>query len=75
MPFNVANFLTSYIGLPVFVVLYLGYKIFYRTRKIPSDKVDLVTGLQAIDEAEQRFLLEEKAKGPQSFVGRLWDGL
>jgi amino acid transporter len=53
----------------------LGYKFFYRTRKIPADKVDLVTGLQAIDEAEQRFLLEEKAKGPQSFAGRLWDGL
>ncbi|KAF7338336.1 AA-permease domain-containing protein [Mycena venus] len=75
MPFKVDTFLTSYIGLPVFACLYLGYKFFYRTKQIPAEKVDLVTGLKAIDDAEERFLLEEKAKGPQSFVGRLWDSL
>jgi len=75
MPFKSDTFVTSYIGLPVFAILYSGYKFYYRTRNIPADKVDLVTGLQAIDEAEQRFLMEEKAKGPQSFVGRLWDSL
>ncbi|KAJ6502598.1 dicarbixylic amino acid permease [Mycena sanguinolenta] len=75
LPFQLANFLTSYIGIPVFACLYSGYKIFYRTKQIPVDKVDLVTGLQSIDEAEQRFLLEEKAKSPQGFAGRLWDSL
>ncbi|KAJ6547512.1 dicarbixylic amino acid permease [Mycena capillaripes] len=72
MPFKSDTFVTC---LPVFAILYSGYKFYYRTRNIPADKVDLVTGLQAIDEAEQRFLMEEKAKGPQSFVGRLWDSL
>lgn len=65
----------SYIGLPIFACLYGGYKVFYRTRQIPADKVDLVTGLKAIDDAEERYLLEEKARGPQSFVGKLWDSL
>ncbi|KAJ7046731.1 dicarbixylic amino acid permease [Mycena alexandri] len=75
MPFKSDLFVTSYIGLPVFAILFVGYKYFYQTRKIPADKVDLVTGLQAIDEAEQRFLLEEKSRGPRSFVGRVWDSL
>ncbi|KAJ7685137.1 dicarbixylic amino acid permease [Mycena polygramma] len=79
IPFKVDTFLTypllRVIGLPVFACLFVGYKLVYRTRKIPLDKVDLITGLQAIDEAEERFLMEEKAKGPQSFVRRLWDGL
>ncbi|KAJ7109326.1 dicarbixylic amino acid permease [Mycena epipterygia] len=75
LPFTTDTFITSYIGLPVFAILYFGYKFTYKTKKIPADKVDLVTGLQVIDEAEQRFIMEEKAKGPQSLIGRLWDGL
>ncbi|KAJ7172527.1 dicarbixylic amino acid permease [Mycena filopes] len=75
MPFKSDTFVTSYIGLPIFACLFFGYKFFYGTRKIPADRVDLVTGLKAIDEAEQQFLLEEKARGPQSFIGRLWDNL
>ncbi|KAJ7905440.1 dicarbixylic amino acid permease [Mycena olivaceomarginata] len=75
MPFKADTFVTSYIGLPIFACLYGGYKVFYRTRQIPADKVDLVTGLKAIDDAEERYLLEEKARGPQSFVGKLWDSL
>jgi amino acid transporter len=64
-----------YLGIPVFACLYFGYKITYRTKIIPADKVDLTTGLREIDEAEQRFIMAEKAEGPQSFAGRLWDSL
>nr|GAT58728.1 predicted protein [Mycena chlorophos] len=75
LPFNKANFVTSYIGVPVFILLWGGYKMFYRTKTIPADKVDLVTGLREIDEAEEEFLAEAKARGPQSLLRRLWDGL
>ncbi|KAJ6630751.1 dicarbixylic amino acid permease [Mycena sp. CBHHK59/15] len=75
LPFKTDTFVTSYIGLPVFAVLYTGYKIIYRTRTIPAVQVDLRTGLQAIDEAEQRFLEEEKARGPPSLIHKLWDNL
>ncbi|KAJ7156024.1 dicarbixylic amino acid permease [Mycena crocata] len=75
LPWKADSFVTNYVGLPVFAVFYFGYKFYYGTRKIPADKVDLFTGLQAIDEAEQRFIMEEKAKGPQSLVTRLWDSM
>ncbi|KAK7014905.1 aa-permease domain-containing protein [Favolaschia claudopus] len=75
MPFQVDKFLTNYIGLPIFVVLFVVYKVIFRTRQIPADKVDLVTGLKVIDEAEQRYIEEEKARGPQPLLRRLWDGL
>jgi amino acid transporter len=65
----------SYIGLPTFFVLWLGYKIAYRTKFIPSSKVDLVTGLRAIDEEEENFLADQAAKGPQSRWRNLWDSL
>ena len=43
MPWNTATFITSYIAIPTFIVLYVGYKLTYKTRQIDSDKVDLVS--------------------------------
>ena len=57
------------------MIFWAGYKIFYRTKVIPPEQVDLVTGLRDIDEEEQRFLAEQEAKGPRSFWKRLWDDL
>jgi len=75
IPWNAANFVTSYIGLPIFFLLWAGYKLLYRTKTIPADKVDLVTGLRAIDEEEAQFLAEEAAKGPRTRLGKIWDSL
>ncbi|KAJ7709955.1 dicarbixylic amino acid permease [Mycena rosella] len=75
MPFKTDTFITSYIGIPIFACLYFGYKFSYGTKQIPADRVDLVTGLQAINDAEQRFIMEEKARGPKGFARRLWDSL
>ncbi|KAI0030743.1 dicarbixylic amino acid permease [Vararia minispora EC-137] len=75
LPFNRANFVTSYIAIPVFFVFWIGYKVFYRTKTIPSESVDLISGKREIDEEEERFIEEEKAKGPPTFWGRVWDGL
>ncbi|KAJ7286269.1 dicarbixylic amino acid permease [Mycena rebaudengoi] len=75
MPFKADTFVTSYIGIPVFAIMYVGYKVTYRTRMIPAGKVDLVTGLAVIDEQEAIFIAEQKAKGPRSFGKKLWDSL
>lgn len=75
LPFTVDTFVTSYIGIPTFFVLWLGYKIAYKTKLIPSNKVDLVSGMRAIDEEEEKFLAEQTAKGPQSKWRNLWDSL
>ncbi|KAF7294979.1 AA-permease domain-containing protein [Mycena indigotica] len=75
MPFTKDTFVTSYIGLPVFGLLYFGYKFYYKTKAIPSSKVDLVTGLKAIDDAEKEFLDEEKGQTPKGWLARAWDNI
>ncbi|KAF8894571.1 dicarbixylic amino acid permease [Infundibulicybe gibba] len=75
IPFKADTFVTSYIGIPIFLLLWAGYKVVYKTRVIPPKHVDLVTGLRAIDEEEERFIAEQEAKGPQSGFKKFWDSL
>jgi yeast amino acid transporter len=65
----------SYIGIPTFFILWLGYKIAYKTKVIPLNEVDLVTGLREIDEEEEKFLAEKAVQGPQSMWRNLWDSM
>ena len=55
--------------------LWLGYKVILRTKVIPPEEVDLVTGLRQIDEEETKFLAEEAARGPRTLAGKIWDSL
>lgn len=41
---DIVNFFLFYISLMIFVVLWIGHKIAYRTRFVPLHKVDLVKG-------------------------------
>jgi len=66
---------TSYIGLPIFVIFWSGYKLYYRTSLIPAHEVDLITGKREIDEEEEQFIAEEEEKGPRNFLQRMWDNL
>ncbi|KAI0831198.1 dicarbixylic amino acid permease [Trametes gibbosa] len=75
IPFTKDTFVTAYIGLPVFVVFYVGYKLYYRTSLIPSEKVDLITGKREIDEEEERFNREQEARGPRTRWQKLWENL
>ncbi len=67
--------MTSYIAIPVFVVFYVGYKLYYRTVLIPSEHVDLITGKREIDEEEERFNKEQEARGPRTKWQQIWDSL
>ena len=75
IPFTKDTFVTAYIALPTFVLFYGGYKLYYRTVLIPSDKVDLITGKREIDEEEERFNQEQEARGPRSRWQRIWEDL
>ncbi|VDC06580.1 unnamed protein product [Peniophora sp. CBMAI 1063] len=75
LPFTTSTFVTAYIGIPIFFALWVGYKILYRTKFIPAEKVDLVTGLRDIDEEEERFLQEQEVKGPRSRWRQAWEKL
>ena len=43
-PFNAGNFVDAYILLPLFFIIYFGYKIIFRTRFLRSTEVDLISG-------------------------------
>ncbi|KAG5654516.1 hypothetical protein H0H81_001157 [Sphagnurus paluster] len=75
LPFKVDTFITSYILIPVFFVLWLSYKLIYKTRIISPREVDLVTGLREIDEEEEKFVKAQEALGPQSTMKKIWDSL
>lgn len=65
----------SYIAIPVFFALWLGYKITLRTKQLKPTEVDLATGLRRIDEEEKVFLAAEAAKGPRTRLQKIWDSL
>jgi len=59
----------------VFFLLWIVYKLLFKTKQLAPQDVDLVSGLRAIDEEEKKYLAEEAMKGPQSRLGKLWDSL
>ncbi|KAJ2928405.1 hypothetical protein H1R20_g8689, partial [Candolleomyces eurysporus] len=75
IPWNTANFITSYIAIPIFFFLWIGYKLFMKTSVIPLSRVDLVTGLKEIDDEEKHYLEEQARLPPRGWLGRLWDAL
>ncbi|THG95064.1 hypothetical protein EW026_g6520 [Hermanssonia centrifuga] len=75
IPFTTDTFVTSYIAIPAFVLFWASYKIWYRTKVIPVERVDLITGKREIDEEEERFNHEEAMKGPRTKWEKVWDSL
>jgi len=62
--FNSSDFIAAYINLPIFALLYVGWKIFKRTKIIPLSQLDFVTGIPSVEETEDKGILE-RPKGVQ----------
>ena len=43
--FDYKNFIVQYIGLPLYLLCIVGYKLYYRTRRVRGYEADLVTGV------------------------------
>lgn len=48
--FTASSFLTAYVGIPIFLVVYFGHRLFHWKDKwaIPSEQVDLHTGIDVV---------------------------
>jgi amino acid transporter len=56
--FNGPDFVAAYINLPVFALLYVGWKIFKRTKILPLSQLDFFTGIPSLEETEEKGILE-----------------
>lgn len=52
--FDVKDFVVGYIGLPVYLICILGWKIAKRTRRVKPKDADLVTGVSSVPISEKR---------------------
>ncbi|KAF8956961.1 general amino acid permease 1 [Flammula alnicola] len=50
--FNASGFFTAYVNIPIFVVLYVGYKVTKRTKFWKPLEMDFVTGIPTPEETE-----------------------
>ncbi|CAE6462165.1 unnamed protein product [Rhizoctonia solani] len=68
---DVSSFVTAYICLPVFGLLWAGWKFFKGSRWVRLDEMDFVTGRSELEkmDAEQSALY----KPPHGLWARLWD--
>ncbi|OAQ96153.1 hypothetical protein LLEC1_03596 [Akanthomyces lecanii] len=68
-PFVASDFIAAYITIPLVLILYVGHKIWFRTRfAIPIHEIDVVTGVKEMDELAQ---MEEERVASNVFQ-RVW---
>lgn len=60
--FDYKNFITGYIVLPVFIIMYFGWKIIYKTKIIRIEDIDLDTFRDVIDAEAEKFNREDEER-------------
>ncbi|KXT01415.1 hypothetical protein AC578_9518 [Pseudocercospora eumusae] len=65
---NTKDFIIAYIGIPIYAVLILGWKLVKRTRFIRSHEVDLMSGKAEIDRQEHLWAADE----PRNAWEKVW---
>ena len=60
--FDYKNFVTGYLGIPLYLIMIAGYKIVKRPKGIKPWEADLFGGKDAIDREEEEFLAEKARK-------------
>ncbi len=67
-PFNINGFITDYIGIPIYALLYLFWKIFKRTKWVNPAEADITTGKAALDAADAHW----PERKPRNVFERIW---
>ncbi|KLJ11986.1 hypothetical protein EMPG_09627 [Blastomyces silverae] len=60
--FDYKNFITAYIGVPMYLILIFGYKFYTKTSGVKPHEADLWTGKDKIDREEAEFLARKAAQ-------------
>ncbi|EGD88104.1 hypothetical protein H112_04587 [Trichophyton rubrum D6] len=56
------NFITSYLGIPIYLILLFGYKFYTKTSGVKAAEADLWSGKDEIDREEAEFLAQEAVR-------------
>ena len=67
-PFGIEDFATSYIGIPIYLLLYLFWKIFKRTAFVRPSEADIFTGKAALDAADAHW----PERIPRNMLEKIW---
>ncbi|KAK2756506.1 hypothetical protein FQN54_005399 [Arachnomyces sp. PD_36] len=57
--FDYKNFITAYLGIPVYIILFFGYKFVTKSKAVNPHEADLWSGKAAIDRQEEEFLARQ----------------
>ncbi|KAJ4290393.1 amino acid transporter [Kalmusia sp. IMI 367209] len=60
--FDYKNFITGYLGIPVYLGCIFGYKFFMKSKRVLPHEADFYTGKDEIDREEEAFLAAKAAK-------------
>lgn len=63
--FDYKNFITGYLGIPLYLIMIFGYKFTHRNSSIRPQDVDLHSGKDAIDREEEEFVAEMERKAAE----------
>jgi amino acid transporter len=68
---DVSSFVAAYICLPIFCVLWLGWKLVYGTELVRLEEIDFVTGRNELDRMDEQEAA--RYKPPKGLWQKLWD--
>ncbi|KAI4599982.1 hypothetical protein KJ359_001083 [Pestalotiopsis sp. 9143b] len=57
-----ATFITGYLGIPIYLILIAGHKIFTKSKRVRPHECDFYTGKDIIDREEEAFVAAQAAK-------------
>jgi amino acid transporter len=60
--FDTDTFVTTYLGIPLYLIMFFGYKFIMKTKVLKPEEADLYSGKAAIDAQEAEYLAQEAAK-------------
>ncbi|PGH36659.1 AAT family amino acid transporter [[Emmonsia] crescens] len=60
--FDYKNFITAYLGIPMYIILIFGYKYFTKCKGVNPHEADLWSGKDKIDREEAEFLARKAAE-------------
>lgn len=60
--FDYKNFVTGYIGIPIYLILLFGHKLYTKSKTVQPHLADFYTGKDIIDREEEEFLAEQSRR-------------